>query len=252
MRAFLSDKYRPLDNYLIAAAALPVLAEMGNSSELGLQIVSTQITDRRLYIQCVSPKMTEMVKVGDEVKMGITISNSEVGCGSVRVEPTIWRLICLNGMIRAHALKRHHIGKRLGTDDVLDYNDFYATETIEADNHAFLLKIRDTVKNAFDVLKFKEDVLRLQEAASNVMAIKKLDKAVENVTKKFVNYLSKSDSDDILKHLITGGDLTQWGLANAVTSLAHTAKNHDSAYNFERVGGKIIDLSPTEWNVIAG
>jgi len=201
MRAFLSDKFRPLDNPLIAAAALPVLGELANTSNLGLQVVSAQITERRLYIQCVTPRMTELVKVGDEVQMGITISNSEVGCGSVRVEPTIWRLICLNGMIRAHSLKRHHVGRRLGTDDVLDYHDFYASETIEADNRAFLLKVRDTVKNAFDVLRFKEEVEVLRLAADNRIEAKKLDSAVENVTKKFPNYLSKSDSDGILRHV---------------------------------------------------
>jgi hypothetical protein len=252
MRAFLSDKYRPLDNYLIAKAAMPTLGEMANDNSLGLQIVSAQITERRLYIQCVTPRITEEVKVGDEVQMGITITNSEVGCGSVRVEPLIWRLACLNGMVRTHSLKRHHVGKRLGTNDVLDYNDFYASETVEADNQAFLLKVRDTVRNAFDVLKFREEVELLQLAAENRIETKKIETAVEKVTKKFVGYLSRSDEDDILRHLIEGGDLTQWGLANAVTSCAHDAKDQDKAYDYERVGGKIIDLSPSEWRSLAG
>lgn len=251
MRAFLSDKFRPLDNILIANAAMPVLGEMANDSTLGLQIVAAQITERRLYIQCVTPKVTRDVKQGDPVQMGITIVNSEVGCGSVRVEPLIWRLVCLNGMVRAHSLKRHHVGKRLGTDDVLDYQDFYASETIEADNTAFLLKIRDTVKNAFDVLRFNEEVERLQLAAENKIETKKIESAVVNVTKKFPQYLSKGDTDGIMRHLIEGGDLSQWGLANAITSLAHDAKNQDQAYDYERVGGKVIDLSPSEWSSMA-
>ncbi len=250
MRAFLSDKYRPLDNFLIAKAALPTLHDMNQDQEFGLEFTSIQMTEKRLYIQCVTPKVTEAVKVGDEVQMGIIISNSEVGMGSVRIEPLIWRLICSNGMVRSHALKRHHVGRRLGTDDVLDSQDFYASETVEADNLAFLLKIRDTVKNAFDVLRFKEEVDKLRVAADNKIESKKLDKVVVNVTKKFPQYLTQGDGDSILTNLIEDGDLSQWGLANAVTAMAHDVESHDKAYDVERVGGRIIDLSPSEWKVL--
>jgi hypothetical protein len=88
-------------------------------------------------------------------------------------------------------------------------------------------------------------------AAENKIQTKKIETSVLNVTKKFQGYLGKSDEDDILKHLIEGGDLSQWGLANAVTACAHDADSQDKAYDYERVGGKIIDLSPSEWKSLA-
>jgi hypothetical protein len=46
-RAFLSDRFRPLENEDLAEAVLPVL------SDLKVQIMSCEITDRRLYIKVV-------------------------------------------------------------------------------------------------------------------------------------------------------------------------------------------------------
>ena len=45
-RALLSDRYRPLENEDLAEAVLPPIMEMG------LDVMSSQITDNRLYIKC--------------------------------------------------------------------------------------------------------------------------------------------------------------------------------------------------------
>jgi hypothetical protein len=50
MRAFLSERYRRLDNYDLAAAVLPVLKDMGE----GLKIVSTELTASRMYIKALT------------------------------------------------------------------------------------------------------------------------------------------------------------------------------------------------------
>lgn len=102
MRAFLSDRYRRLDNYDLAAAVLPVLKEMGE----GLKIVSTQLTESRMYIKVINDRLELEVKKGDVVQAGMVISNSEVGLGSLKVEPLIYRLICTNGMIACYPFPR--------------------------------------------------------------------------------------------------------------------------------------------------
>ncbi len=93
MRAFLSDRYRRLDNYDLASAVLPVLKEMGE----GLKIVSTELTESKMYIKVINERLELEVKQGDVVQAGMVISNSEVGMGSLKVEPLIYRLICTNG-----------------------------------------------------------------------------------------------------------------------------------------------------------
>lgn len=240
-RALLSDRYRPLDNDMILESVLTVL-----SKQQSLTVLSSEITERRLYLQVVSPRLQGDVKVGDTVQAGLTISNSEVGLGSVRIEPLLYRLVCMNGCIMPTAMKRNHVGKQAVESDGYE---FYRPETMIADNRAFLMKIEDTVKNAFDTLAFSESLKKLTITAGNKIEGKPLQDVIEDVTARFD--FSKSESESILQNLINGADLSQWGLANAVTAMANTVQDYDRAVDFERIGGKIIDLTPNEWKVIA-
>ena len=94
VRAFLSDRYRRLDNLELCAAVLPVIQEMQGS-----QIESCEVTPTHLYIKVVNRRVKAEVKVGDVVQAGFVVSNSEVGLGSLRVEPLVFRLVCKNGLI---------------------------------------------------------------------------------------------------------------------------------------------------------
>lgn len=245
LRAFLSDRFYPLDNGMVAQAALPILMEQGRADNL--QIVSSQITERRMYLQAVFPKFEAEVKVGDPVQAGLILSNSEVGCGAFRVELLIFRLVCSNGMIRGDSMKRYHVGKRVDSgDDVV--TDFYRRETIEADHKAYMMKIQDTVRHAIDETAFQNEVLRLQESTENKIPPKNIDDTVKDVTKRF--NLTQDEGESVLGHLIEGGDLSQWGLANAVTRLAHDAPDYDRSVEIERIGGKVIDLPASEWKSV--
>jgi len=57
VRAFLSDRYRRLDNDELAQAILPVLGEIP-----GVQFPSTEITETRLYIKAVAPRVSGEVR----------------------------------------------------------------------------------------------------------------------------------------------------------------------------------------------
>ena len=73
-RAFLSNRYRRIDNLDIAGIVLPVLQEME-----GMHFESCQLTDSRMYIKVVNTRLEAEVVPGDIVQSGIIISNSEVG-----------------------------------------------------------------------------------------------------------------------------------------------------------------------------
>ncbi len=89
----MSDRFLRLDNFELAQAVLPVLGEMGE----GVQIVSSEMTQTRMYIKAINRRLELEVNKGDVVQAGICISNSEVGLGSLKVEPLVYRLVCLNG-----------------------------------------------------------------------------------------------------------------------------------------------------------
>ena len=140
-RAYLSNRYLRMDNYSIASAVLPILAEIPD-----VRIESCQITDSRMYIKAVNPRLQEDVTPGDTVQAGVVISNSEVGLGSVNIQPLIYRLVCSNGMVvNDAATKRNHIGR---ATDAEENFQLYSEKTLAADDHAFLLKVQDTVRAA--------------------------------------------------------------------------------------------------------
>ncbi len=57
---------------------------------------------------------------------------------------------------------------------------------------------------------------------------------------------------NINKHLIEGGDLSRFGLANAVTRAAQDDEiDYDQASNMERMGGQLIELPQGEWRTLA-
>ena len=102
-RAFLSNRYRRIDNLDIASVTLPVIGELPEA-----RFVSTQITDDFMYIKVVNPRLQADVVPGDVVQAGVIISNSETGLGSVTIQPLIYRLVCSNGMVINDAKTRRN------------------------------------------------------------------------------------------------------------------------------------------------
>lgn len=177
-RAFLSDKYRRIDNYEVAQTVLPIISRMG-----GATVESCELTDSRMYLKVVNPRIEAEIVKGDVVQAGILITNSETGQGSVTVSPLIYRLVCSNGMIAAdNSLRKFHVGRvnEAGEDFTI-----YRNETIEADDHAFLMKIEDTVKAAVDQAKFTAIVDRMRQATEAKMEVKAVSQVVELAGKEY-------------------------------------------------------------------
>lgn len=62
VRAFLSYRYRRLDNLELCAAVLPVIQEMN-----GANIESCEVTPAHLYLKVVNRRLKTEVRVGDVV-----------------------------------------------------------------------------------------------------------------------------------------------------------------------------------------
>lgn len=233
-RAFLSNRYQRIDNNHLANAALPVLAEYPE-----VRVVSSEVTDRRMYIQAVFPRLQAEVKKGDVVQAGVAIRNSEIGHGAVGVDPLVFRLICLNGMIGADGkLRGYHVGGRVESSEEL-----WADDTKKADDRAILLKVRDTVKAALTEARFTAQVEKLR-GFTTARITGDPTKAVEVLAQTID--ASETEKGGILRSLIEGGDLSAWGLMNAVTAQAHKG-DYDRAVELEAAGGALVDLAPSEW-----
>lgn len=234
-RAFLSNRYQRIDDERVARAVLPVLAELPN-----VQIVSSNITDTRMYIHFVVPSITGEVKVGDIVQAGGIIQNSEVGQGRFSVAGLIWRLACLNGMKTADEFRKNHVGREVEEEGELEWSD----DTRQSDDQTILLKARDMVRAIVDDRRFRQQIAKLTDLSGARVTGNPVE-AVELISAR-VN-ATETEKSNILRSLIEGGDLSAWGLVNAVTAQAHTAASYDRAVELESVGGSLVELPPSDW-----
>jgi hypothetical protein len=181
------------------------------------------------------------------VQAGFCISNSEIGLGAVKVEPLIYRLVCTNGMIsQDFSQKRYHVGPAASSET--ESYEIFADDTLKADDEAFFLKVRDTVRAAADVAKFSMIVERMRESTQQKIEGNPV-KAVEVTAKNF--NLNQDESSSVLTHLIQGGDLSAYGVLNAITRTAQDVESYDRATELEAMGSKVLALPQSTWKEIA-
>ena len=241
VRAFLSDRYRRLDNLELCAAVLPMIQEMQ-----GAQIESCEVTPSHLYLKVVNRRVKAEVRVGDVVQAGFVVSNSEVGLGSLRVEPLVFRLVCKNGLIcKDLAQKKYHVGRQVNSSDDSAY-ELYSEETLAQDDKAFFMKVQDVVRAAVDEAKFVLTVDKLREATQIPLKHEPV-KAVKLLADKF--QLTENERGDILRQLFMGADNSRYGLVNAVTAASKIAKTYERATDLERIGGEILSM-PVSRNIL--
>ena len=240
-RAYLSNRYRRIDNIDIAGVTLPILGGLPD-----IRFESCQITESRMYIKAVNPRLQAEVSPGDIVQAGVIISNSEVGLGSVSIQPLIYRLVCSNGMVVNDAqTRRNHVGR---VNEASENYQLYSEKTLEADDKAFAMKIQDTVRAVVDEVRFTRVVNMMREAKDAPMNTAAVPGIVKLVSKDF--HITDDESSGVLQRLIEGNDLTLYGLSNAVTRHSQDVKDYDRATTLEGIGYNILSMPARQWSRI--
>lgn len=256
-RAFLSDAYRPLENEDLAAAILPVLLDKGQ-----FDVMSCEVTDRRLYIKVVGKALSrELAKHGAHLGDGghtivrvaypaVTISNSEVGYGALSIQVGLYDSGCSNlATFGERSMRKTHLGARHG---LLDENmvAVLSDDTRRKTDQALWGQVRDVVAAGFDAERFNALVDTVEGAQAD-----RIDKAADVVqvvklagTRLGIN---ETEQKGVLQSLIEGGDLTRFGLYNAVTRYSQNVESYDRATELERIGAAVIELPKQDWAQIA-
>jgi len=231
-RAFLSDRYRPLDNDELAQAVLPVLTRDG------VRIEAAELTDTRFYCKAVVPGISREIRKGDLVHAGVCVSNSEIGAGSLRVEPLVYRAGSGTGVIiQDSTLKKYHLGKGAANDSAVW--ELFKDETRKISDAALFRQVQDVTEAALSDVVLAKLADSFREAADERI-VTQVQEVVEIVGKKF-NF-TDTQKGGILQALAKGGDLSTWGLAQAVTAHADTEESFDVSTQLQRVAGEIVEL----------
>lgn len=248
-RALLSNAYLRLDHEHVLLSLMPYI------QELGLTVVSCNVSDDRLYVKAVSPRRQGEVRKGDVVRAGVSISNGEIGNARAEVSPFIERLVCTNGLIlpdsaftNASKMKMRHVGKRL-QGDASAY--IASKDTQYKEIEARMAHARDAIDFALHPDTLNQSLTLLRGAAEGPQIIRPLGAAVALSS---LLGLTKPESDAMAVHLIQSGDMSRYGALNAVTRLAHddtAVRSYDRASELEALGARVLSLSPREWSRIA-
>src|SRR5262245_28988737 len=259
VRGIMSPKFRALDNFELAQAVLPVLIQNE------VQIVSSELTETRMYIKGILPRLSDTLPMGlafgtghnmvgnagtDRGKLvaAITISNSDIGAGTLRVEPSVFTTWCTNlAIMQQAAMKKYHAGRASNADDASW--EVFADETRRADDAAFWLKVRDITMAAFNEASFRAAVAMLRKTAETPIKSDDLVAVVNTTVEQLA--LPPALNTGILKALANGGDLTQWGLSSAITRVAGETADYETATQLERAGGAVLALAERDWSKIA-
>lgn len=250
-RAFLSNAYRRIDNVDVLEAILPVIGGIPSAS-----VASCEVTEHRLHLKIVVDEVRGWAdykkpgtheRIRQEVRSGFYVANSEIGRGAYSVRPFCEVLACTNGMI-IEEMTQHvrHTGRRMAVDQIAE--ELMSDRTRQLSDAATLSQTRDLVAAAINPKKFAELCDRMSKAGEEPIT-RDVTEVIE-LTAKEVG-LREGEKSSVLEHLIRGGDLSRWGVTNAITRTAQDAESYDRATELESIGGRMLAMDPAEWRKIA-
>ncbi|MFN2345590.1 MAG: DUF932 domain-containing protein [Dermatophilaceae bacterium] len=236
-RAFLSDRYRIVDNLDVLTAALDGVRATG----MEVEIEACDLTDRRMMVRIASPEIHELApdildgyrspftgETGADnpiISAGFVISNSETGGGAFTIVPRLRVEVCRNGMtIAKDALRAVHLGGKLD-DGVIRWSDYTQQKNLDL----VASQARDAVSTFLDVDYVRAKIAEIRTAAG--IEISKPAEAVQHVAKTL--RFGQDAADSILDHFIRGGQTNAIGVMQAVTSYAQTIDDADTAAEIE-------------------
>jgi hypothetical protein len=178
--------------------------------------VTDTFEDRsRLFVRSVLPPLTE-VRKADHVQGGVALRANE---SSVWVHPYVFRLVCSNGAIAAHAIQTRQ----------LEFDQFAAPEEAVS-------AVRDAIRacSSSDAFTAAADEIRFAGRSQADAALTLLP------------FLARllSDTNSEVVHLIFDRffqekDRSRFALMNAVTSVARDTPDPELRWRLEELGGGI-------------
>jgi hypothetical protein len=186
VRAFLSTDYVAYNNAHIAETVKELL------KGANVAVKSFVLEETHLFLKIISH---EIVDPGSGLKAGIMVGNSEVGLGSVSLEPFVYRLLCTNDLIVAQEKSFRHAHIHLTASEM-------RRRMAEAVSDAF--KIAASVLDAFLLT-------REQPVTDPVETIRQLAEA-RKMSQKF--------ADEVVSSYAAEPEPTRFGVINAFTRAA--------------------------------
>jgi hypothetical protein len=213
----MSTTYRP--------EYLPATREVRDAFAEEITLLGGMVSDvfddgQRLIARAVLDANTE-IRPGDGVRGGIAV---RAAASEILVHPYIFREVCSNGAIVAHALESRRLERTESTEVFLPTYDIAVT----------LTDLRDAVRACAsgEVFALAADEMRSTTEVEADIALQLLP-ALARLPRHMVRHVLPQ----ILQRFSADGDRSAFGLVNAVTSVARDARDPETRWNLEELGG---------------
>jgi len=248
MRAFVSDRFKRIDNYDVASIAVAEAKQVTEAIKfrqawvtdkmMNLELIDpTQIIyidpDKQAQFEQHDPSENYFYKPGEDVYMvGISITNSEVGYKAFEAQTYLYRLSCSNGLVMPYSVRKVHLGGRTDEGD-------WSRKTRELDISLTESQIRDIVRKAFDKNSIDKAIDELRKAKNEKIPHPQV--FVDITAKEFA--FTDTEKDAIWSNLSIEGDLSKYGFIQAMTRTAqmHLGKaENERKYEMEKIAGTLV------------
>lgn len=242
LRAFLSDRYRDVDNFEIAG----LLASM--AQEQGWSVWDLRYADDGGHFECVLVDPRAEIELGGDapahhnvrrmaqVYPTCRIRNSETGKGLAEVSWGFIDKLCANGFVGGALRGTRHTGQKLA-DGIVEWQD----DTRRAWYDSFRLELRDVVMNAMDPDKLCERLAPVEE----VMNAKLAEPAI--VVERLGQFgLSEARGEALMALMVQVGHpmRTLWDLQWGITAMANPEHGAQldpfTVAELEELGGRVM------------
>jgi hypothetical protein len=183
-----------------------------------------------MNITAVLPKLEGEVVEGDFVQGGITITNSEIGGGSLVIKPFIYRLVCTNGMVAPEYLNQFyakHVGKM-----IIDIDNDDQWKTIVS-------KMEQQLELVANPELFEENLNKLKQATEQKINSHQIEVLAKN---HGLSDVERAGVFERLNHYVGETFVTsKYDVANAITNIANDEEKSDERARFlQELGGLVI------------
>lgn len=223
-RAILTNRYKRIDCDVVANHCLDKLMD------LDVEFKYSYYNGDTMNITAVTPKVEGEVVKGDVVQGGITITNSEVGDGSLMIKPFIYRLVCTNGMVAPQYFNQFY-AKHVGAIVIDPTQDEQWKVTIEKMQKQLELVAKPEV--------FEENLKKLQDATKKSMNSHQI---IQLAKRQGITDAERAGIFERLDRYV-GDEFTvsKYELSNAITNMANDEEMSDKrARFFQELGGLVV------------
>jgi hypothetical protein len=207
IRAFLSDEYVAYNNAEIAETVEHLL------NNRALTIKSFVLEETHMFLKIISEEIWD---VESGLKAGIMIGNSEVGMGSVSVEPFVFRKPCTNDLIVAREKSFRHAH-------------------IHLTSHELTRRMAEAISEGFSVASAVLDAFLRTRDEPVIDPLETIRKIAE--ARKF----SQRFTDEALSGYLAEPESTRFGIINAFTRAAQWLSSLQRI-EMERFAGTLLEV----------